>query len=214
VRPAGWGVALLLLAAGLLVGCGVRTPGPEAEGMAAQAAYEARAQRLAGLQAWTLEGRVTVKGPQESGQVRVRLQRDPGGSVLDVRNVFGQTMLRLTRDGQGLRLRDDRGQVYRGPAARRVLRARLGWRVPVGRLDQWVLGLARPGGGPAAMDGRGRPLRIESGPWRIRYPHYVQVEGVWLPQEVNVGHDGLDVRIRVDDWRLQWPEAADQGAAA
>jgi hypothetical protein len=42
----------------------------------------------------------------------------------------------------------------------------------------------------------------------------MQVEGVWLPKELQVGHNGLDLEIRVDRWRLEWPEGAERGAAA
>lgn len=204
-------VGLLVLGA---AGCGVRAPGPQTGTVAAQDAYEERARRLADLAAWTLNGRVTVQGPEESGQVRVRFRKDAEGSRLEVSNPFGQTVLRLTRDGTGVRLRDDQGRLYTGEAARRVLRTRLGWRVPVGRLNEWVLGLAQAREVPAAMDGKGRPLRIEAGRWRIHYPRYMQVKGVWLPKEVQVGHNGLDLEIRVDRWRLEWPDGQDREAAA
>ena len=209
---------LCLSVVGLLVlgaaGCGVRAPGPQTGTIAAQDAYQERARRLSDLTSWTLNGRVTVQGPEESGQVRVRFRQDAEGSRLEVRNPFGQTMLRLTRDDTGVRLRDDQGRLYTGEAARRVLRTRLGWRVPVGRLNEWVLGLAQAQQAPTAMDGKGRPLRIEAGPWRIHYPRYMQVEGVWLPKELQVGHNGLDLEIHVDRWRLEWPEGAERGAAA
>jgi outer membrane lipoprotein LolB len=207
------GPLLVLVGAGLLTACGVQAPGPRTTGQEARDAYQERARRLADLAGWTLSGRVSVQGGEQSGQVRVRWQRDAQGSRLEVRNPFGQTLIRLTRDPSGLRLRDDRGRVYTGGAARQVLRARLGWRVPVGRLGDWVLGLARRGGTPAALDGLGRPLRIEAGPWRVAYPRYVEVKGVWLPRELQVGRDGLDLRIRVDDWDLRWAGGG-KGAAA
>ena len=214
MTPRGLRLAAAALLALGVAGCGVRAPGPQTGTVAAQDAYEERARRLADLAAWTLNGRVTVQGPEESGQVRVRFRKDAEGSRLEVRNPFGQTLLRLTRDGTGVRLRDDQGRLYTGEAARRVLRARLGWRVPVGRLNEWVLGLAQAREVPAAMDGKGRPLRIEAGRWRIHYPRYMQVKGMWLPKEVQVGHNGLDLRIRVDRWRLEWPEGQDREAAA
>ena len=208
MNPRGSAALGLLVAGAVLVtACGIRPPGPRDAGGDAQQAYQERAGRLAELSGWRLTGRVSVRGGEQSGQVRVRWRRDGDGSRLAVSNPFGQTLLRLRRDAAGLRLQDDRGRVYTDGAARRVLRARLGWRVPLGRLDEWVLGMARKGAVPAAVDEQGRPLRIQAGPWQVSYAHYEEVSGVWLPRELTVGRDGLKLRVRVDDWELSWAAA-------
>ena len=196
----------------LLAACAVpQLPGPAADREAAAAAYRQRAERLAGLAGWRLDGRVVAKGPGESGQARIRWSRSDGEGRLAVRNPFGQTMLEVRSGNGGLRMRDARGNLYRGDQVAAELRRRLGWRVPVGRLADWALGL-RPGGRvPEDLDGRGRPRHLTAGAWTVTFAEYTRVDGLWLPQAMHVSRDDMALRIRVDRWRLQWPEDAGRG---
>jgi outer membrane lipoprotein LolB len=195
-------VALALL----LAGCAVpQMPGPAADRDAAVAAYEARAERLGQLAGWQLDGRVVAKGSGESGQARIRWSRRHGDGRLAVRNPFGQTVLEVRSGPSGLRLRDARGGLYRGQRVHTVLEQRLGWRVPVGRLADWALGLARPDGPPADLDGRGRPRHLTADGWTVAFTEYQKVDGLWLPQAMRVSRDGMRLRIKVHRWRLEWP---------
>ena len=197
------GIGLL----GLLAGCAVpQLPGPAEDREAAVAAYERRAARLAELAGWRLDGRVVAKGPGESGQARIRWSRSDGEGRLAVRNPFGQTVLEVRTGARGLQLRDARGGVYRGARVHAVLRERLGWRVPVGRLADWALGLGRGGAAPADLDGRGRPRHLTAGGWRVAFTEYMRVEGLWLPRAMRVSREDMQLRIRVDRWQLQWPQ--------
>lgn len=209
MSPARW--ALVAAVAALLAGCAVpRMPGPAEDQEAAAGAYRERAARLAELAGWQLDGRVVVKGPGESGQARIRWSRSSGEGRLAVRNPFGQTVLEVRRDRDGLSLRDARGGMYRGNEVHAVLQRRLGWRVPLGRLARWALGLGRENRVPADLDDRGRPRHLRVGPWTVAYTEYERVDGLWLPTAMAVTRGETALRIRVDRWQLDWssnPEA-------
>lgn len=196
---------LLAAVLALLAGCSVpRLPGPAADRDAATAAYRERAARLGELTGWRLEGRVVAKGSGESGQARIRWSRSDGEGRLAVGNPFGQTLLEMRRSPAGLRLRDARGGVFHGSRARAVLYQRLGWRVPVGHVADWALGLGPQDRVPEDLDGRGRPRHLTAGPWTVTFPEYMRVDGLWLPRNLEVTRDGMELRIRVDRWRLDW----------
>jgi outer membrane lipoprotein LolB len=200
--------ALLPLLAALLVGgCAVPQLPDQAEDRAqAEAGYRERAARLAELASWELRGRVVAKGPGESGQARIRWSRSGDAGRLAVSNPFGQTLLEVRSGSDGLSLRDARGGVFHGGEVHAVLRERLGWRVPIGRLADWALGLAPGDQVPEDLDGRGRPRHLRAGPWTVTFSEYMRVDGLWLPQSMRVARDGMQLRIRVDRWRLQWAD--------
>ncbi len=167
-------------------------------------AYLQRATRLHTLNKWSLHGRVVVHTPEEGAQVRIHLRSSQNGESLTIRNAFGQTLIQVRNDRFGLRLRDSQGRVYHADQARRALEARLGWPVPVERLSNWVLALEAGKGVPTALDGHGRPLALQARPWEVAYQGYMKVQGVWMPQNMRLIRDQVRLRVRVDQWSLEW----------
>jgi len=207
---------LLAICVGLAAGCaGPRGPEPAADRDVAVASFQDRAQRLAELAGWRLRGRATVDSEQGSGQVRIRWSHQGRQGRLAVSNPFGQTLMVLRHSPQGLRLRDREGHSYRGRQAREVLRQRLGSWVPVDRFSGWALGLpARSGDLPARLDERGLPLGLERAPWAVEYTGYRRTDGVWLPSAMEISREGVRLRIRVDQWDLEWRADTEGGGAA
>lgn len=215
-RPlTGKQLPLLAISVLLATGCaGPRGPEPAADRDAAVASYQDRAQRLADLAGWRLQGRATVDSDQGSGQVRIRWSHQGREGRLAVSNPFGQTLMVLHHNPQGLRLRDREGRTYRGRQAREVLRQRLGSWVPVDRFSGWALGLpARGEEPPASLDERGLPLALEVAPWAVAYTDYRRTDGVWLPASMEISREGVQLRIRVDQWDLEWREGTEAGGA-
>lgn len=211
-RAAGFAAAMVLA----LAACGAgRAPTPAADPQKALSAYQARAERLSDLEGWRLRGRVTVESGRESGQVRVRWSRTGNRGRLGIRNPFGQTLMVLTHGPGELRLRDREGRTFHANQARAVLRERLGAWVPVKRFSSWALGLSSPPEqAPPDLDRRGLPVRLDLGGWSVTYGAYRRVEGVWLPATMEIRGQGTRLRIRVDDWRLDWKGPTDQGGQA
>ncbi|KPV41437.1 hypothetical protein AN478_02350 [Thiohalorhabdus denitrificans] len=196
----------LLLAAGLatvLAGCAALGPQPAEDRGRAEAAYRERAGALAAPEGWRMRARVRVEGPEESGQVRLHWAHEGRSDRLQVRNPFGQTVLEIRYGPRGLQVRDSRGRTYRGATARMVLQRRLGWRVPVESMARWALGLADEGRLPEVLDDRGAPLELRSGPWRVTYGDYRQVEGIWLPGDIRLDREDAEARLLVEQWDLQ-----------
>ncbi|MFP4614393.1 MAG: lipoprotein insertase outer membrane protein LolB [Thiohalorhabdus sp.] len=196
----------LLLAVGLamvLAGCAALGPQPAEDRDRAAAAYRERAEALAAPDGWRMVARVRVEGPEESGQVRLHWTHQDRSDRLQVRNPFGQTVLEVRYGAQGMQVRDSRGRTYRGATARMVLQRRLGWRVPVESMARWALGLADEERLPEVLDDLGAPLELRSGPWRVTYGEYREVEGIRLPRDIRLEREGAEARLRVEQWDLR-----------
>ncbi len=212
-RLAGKRVPWLVISVVLATGCaGPKGPEPAADRDAAVTSFQDRAQRLADLAGWRLQGRATVESEQGGGQVRIRWSHQGRQGRLAVSNPLGQTLMVLRHSPRGLRLQDREGRTFRGRQAREVLRQRLGSWVPVDRFSGWALGLpARSQDPPARLDERGLPLRLERAPWAVQYTEYRRTDGVWLPSAMEISREGVQLRIRVDQWHLEWPSETEGG---
>lgn len=164
----------LLLALSLLTGCASLTqPAIEAANSEAiNAAWAARQQQLSALSGFEAIGRVAVKGGGLSGALRWRQE----GEVFHVRiaGPFGAgalsmegTPAQVAIKGKDIDLVTDQ--------AEQVLAARTGWRLPLGSLRWWVLGLPAPDVAlPASvtLDDQGRALALQQNGWTLRYSAY------------------------------------------
>ena len=185
----------------LLTGC-AGLSGPDGDALAA---YQQRAEQVASLKGWRMQGRIAMQRDGEGGQLRVSLSAfADGGHRLQVRNTFGQTVMVLATTESGPVLRDARGRTYTGEAARAELERRLGGRVPLDRFARWAGGVGPADSPPSAVDDRGRPGAVASGPWSVTYGDYRRVEGIWLPSQVTVQYIGFQMRLLVDRWSLRW----------
>lgn len=164
----------LLLALGLLNGCASLTkPVIEATDTAAiNAAWAARQQQLSALSGFEAIGRVAVKGGGLSGALRwqqegevfhVRIAGPFGAGALSMEGTPAQVAIK----GKDIDLVTDQPE--------QVLAARTGWRLPLGSLRWWVLGLPAPDVAlPASvtLDDQGRALALQQNGWMLRYSNY------------------------------------------
>src|SRR5690606_24981368 len=84
------------------------------------------------------------------------------------------------------------------------LSAVLGWWVPVESLRAWLLGMPDPAYAADTRIGRTDVVRaLEQRLWRLDYESYQLAEGLLVPRRIDMSHDELEVRIRVDDWNIR-----------
>jgi outer membrane lipoprotein LolB len=190
------GGAVVLL--GILLGaCAAPRPVPEDR----TAAWQDHRAKLAALDRWRAEGRLTVDARGEGGQAGFTWI-EPAGSGFRLRlgGPFGRSGARLVSDAGGVVLETGRGRRYRGGDARRLLADLYGWQIPVAGLRQWLLGLPA-GSDDFTLDRFGRLETLQWQDWRVEYARYRPVDGLDLPVELSARRaDGARLRVVVDAW--------------
>lgn len=197
-----------------LAGCAaVPARAPEADRLQA---WTARAQRLAPLTAWEVQGRLALATPEEGWQARLRWVRRRDEHRIDLTGPLGRGHLRLTQDVRGATLHDGE-RTYRDTSAQQLLARTLGWTVPFDGLGYWLRGLPAPDT-PAArrdLDAYGRLARLEQHDWDIRYLEYAHFGGHELPSKVfltraapgrGTKEETLEVRLVIERWELRSEE--------
>ena len=160
-----------LLAFVLLAGCAsVPDTQPAADATAVNAAWAARQQQLGAVSGFQANGRVAVKGGGLSGALR--WQQDGEHFKLRIAGPFGAGALLIEGMPASVAIKGkDIDLVTTEP--QQVLAQRTGWRLPLGALRWWVLGLPEPQSmADVTLDAQGQPLQMQQAGWTLRYSDY------------------------------------------
>ncbi len=192
-------VGPLLLA--LVLGACAAPPPPAVPGAGA-AAWAQREALLSRISHFRLQGRVAVNAGAEAWHLDVSWRQQGPEYVIDLSGPLGAGRARLAgRAGGPVVLETAEGR-FTAADPEQLLYEHTGVRMPVTALRRWLLGLPAPGVRPAAVDGRGRLVRLRQDGWEVRFPGYVRVDGLDLPRRITVERGEVRVRLVVDQWRL------------
>jgi len=201
--------ALLLIAlAGLFAACAA-LPLPPPPTATSEQAWQARQQTLSAVRQWSLEGRIAIQAEQEGWHAALRWSQNITAYDLKLSSPLGQDVLQLHGDEGGVVLRTSEG-VESDVDAETLLAKHLGWRIPLGGLRYWALGLPDPaspiGQQDRELDGMGRLTRLRQSGWQIEFRRYTPVAGIDLPDKIFLNNKEtgkqLEVRLAVEKWQL------------
>jgi outer membrane lipoprotein LolB len=199
---------LVLLSALVLTACA--TQGVRLSPEQRQAVWQQHNLQLAGLQNWSLTGRVAVRAGDQGWQAGMRWSRQPELQELQLTGPFGGGVVLLRQDNAGVVLRDNRGDEYYDTDAEQLLEQVTGWRLPVNALGYWIRGQAVPETPKELeLDEHGRIKRLSQQQWQITYQQFGDYDGLSMPQRIllqrpaDQGEDNaLAVRLAVNGWKL------------
>lgn len=162
-----------------------------------------REQALAHADHWTLRGRLGVVSGKEGGSGSLEWTQEGDRYSFVVRGPLAGKSFRLTGGPGWALLEGVDGGPRRAADAQTLLRAVLGWDVPLRDLRAWVLGL-RADGGPATLAfGTDRlPEVLHQDGWTVDYRQWDTTRQPPLPQKVFAERAPYKVRLSVDSWQF------------
>ncbi|MBJ7538286.1 lipoprotein insertase outer membrane protein LolB [Marinomonas transparens] len=161
-------------------------------------------QSIAAISTWETSGRVGIRTQEDAVSGNFTWQKSPTGFSLDIIGPFGQgaTKLKSTTDGQvTLAYKDTE---ITGPNAAILLQQELGWVFPVDQVSYWIRGLAYPQT-PSRMtkNSDNLPNKIEQDGWLVTYKNFTKVDGLSLPQKMQVSNPPFRVNLIINQWTIQ-----------
>lgn len=184
---------------------------PETVVVDPQLSWARHQSQLQDLEAWTLDGRISLRHAEEAWHASLRWQQVDSTYHINLFGPFGQGAVQLDGSPQGVILQHD-GQTLQSDDAEQLLHQQLGLQVPVNGLRYWAVGLVAPDSDyREELDPAGRLAVLQQNGWRVRYRSYVSVQGVMLPGKIFLDHDGLDVRLVIDQWEAVGPSIQQVG---
>ncbi len=156
---------------------------------------------LGALDDYGFSARIAVRDGDEgfNGSLRWEQRRD----YFDVRvsGPLGAGTVLIAGDPGALEVTDDAGEVTALDDPERDLRERYGWRIPVGSLRYWALGIPDPTS-PAetVVDEGGRLERLAQGGWDVSIGQYREAGGRQMPRKLTATQGESRVRLVIDRW--------------
>lgn len=193
IRPATLAVSIAALLA--VSGCSLFPMKSEKSRLA----WEARRERLARVDEFTLQARVSSGGIfGVKGNLHWRQQRD--AFQMRVAGPFGIGATNISGHGKQVEIRSPKG-VFTTQDPEADIRAKLGWSFPVDHLRYWVLGIPAPGSkAEVEWDRDGRLVSLEQDDWTLEVEEYQAAGALELPRKFEVANDEVRIKVVVDAW--------------
>ena len=160
------------------------------------------------LDAFSLEGRFSLRNEDKSYSGRLSWRHDRGGDRVLLSSPLGQGMAEIVSDAEGAHLTASDGQIYSAADTETLTRDVLGYPLPLAQMSDWVRATLRDAE-ESTIDEFGRPLSQRVAMWRIEYG-YENDDASAVPNRIfaeRVG-GGLELRLRIDEWTRLPSEAS------
>ena len=204
------------LAALLLTGCALMAP-PQPPAVAdAGFALEGRVavrygtENLSGRIVWTHQQVQGPPGESVNDSVRGSVRdssrepsRTPGRDEISLASPLGNQVARLVRDASGVTLTDSNQQTFRAADAESLTEQRMGWRLPLTGLADWVQGRVSAGATQDVQrDIAGRISLLAQSDWRILYSY--EDDTALRPKRLIMQYiksaEPLEIRLVIERW--------------
>ena len=156
---------------------------------------------------FALEGRIAVRYGAENLSGLINWSHDAARDEIGLASPLGNQLARLTRSADGVTLTDHRQQQFRAADAESLSEQRLGWRLPLAGLTDWVRARAAAGAAAGAVqearrDDAGRLQFLAQSDWRIEYSY--EDEAARVPKRLILQYvkaaEPLEIRLVIDRW--------------
>ena len=157
---------------------------------------------------FVVRGKLAVVEGEQSVSARFIWRQTGSAFSIDLWGPFGQGQMRLEGDGRELILRDAAGAVLTRGTSDEVMRAQLGWTLPLDVLPEWVQGRPHPGlpSTDRATDAHGRLASFRQLDWTVALGRYGQPKkvsaGREMPYQVSARRGIYRVRLAISDWQI------------
>jgi len=150
---------------------------------------------------FSAEGRISVKYGDDSLSGKFAWSHSAARDELSLASPLGNQLAQIVRDASGVVLTNSERQEFRAADVESLTEARLGWRLPLAGLTDWVRGRPQGDGGQARRDDNGRLAELRESGWVIEYS-YGDPPG--LPRRLILNYPGaekpLEIRLVIDSW--------------
>jgi len=200
---------LVLICVAALSGCESLVVSEPAEPHAktVDEAWASHNKKLAQLEAWNIDGRISLRLDEEAWHATLLWQQIDQAYHIRLFGPFGAGAIQLDGSPQAVVLTQE-GEQLHSQDPEQLLSQRLGWHVPIKGLRYWAVGQKIPNkSANVDLDQFGHLANLEQDGWKIRYRRYVTVDGYSLPSKIFMENKGLDIRIVIDRWKITGQKA-------
>ncbi|MEH6388711.1 lipoprotein insertase outer membrane protein LolB [Pseudomonas profundi] len=200
-------VVTLVCVAVALSGCGNLHKRETLEFGGDAAAWKAHRQSVEPIVSWTLQGKLGMRSPEQSGSGTLLWLQQRESYDIRLSGPLGRGATQIVGTPAGVTLEIAGREPMHAATAEDLLEEQIGWRLPVEHLLWWVRGLPAPDSpSRLQLDIESRLARLQQSGWTIEYSRYQDVDGIELPQRMQLaGHDIL-LTLIITQWDSELSE--------
>ncbi|MBU2021191.1 MAG: lipoprotein insertase outer membrane protein LolB, partial [Gammaproteobacteria bacterium] len=159
-------------------------------------------ENVSAISKWETSGRVGIRTKNDAISGNFNWQKDAKTFDLSIVGPFGQGATHLNQTIDGIVTLAYEDKVIKGNDPATLLQQELGWAFPVEQVTYWMRGLAYPNSASKiTKDPESQlPNTIEQDGWLITYSNFTQVEGLSLPQKMQVSNPPFRVNLIINQW--------------
>lgn len=157
------------------------------------AAWQTHRNAVTPLDSWTLQGKLGVRAPHESGSGTLFWLQQQDYYDIRLSGPLGRGATRIQGNNDRVTLDIAGQQPTSASSAEALLEKQVGWQLPVEHLLWWVRGLPAPDSpSRLQLNPDSQLARLSQAGWTVEYSRYQQVDDMQLPQRLQLsGHDML-----------------------
>lgn len=197
-------ITVILLATGILAGCVSMSTKQQAPNTFQTKTAQQRQEQLNKVESWDAAGAISIQQAHKSPMIMRYEWQQMGPSNYQIELSGSLNMGAATITGQPGRVtlrKGDQAPVS-APTAEQLMQKNLGWSLPINSLWYWARGLPAPGPNDGVKyDDYGHLIMLRQYGWLINYQEYQTVEGVDLPQVIELQGRGLLIRLVIKQWK-------------
>ena len=161
-----------------------------------------RIRTLSHIQTFELAGVLAIRTPHEAGSLHWQwLQKGPHRYTMTLQGPLGTGAVRLEGCPHKIMLQKADGKKIFAANPDQLLLQETGWQLPVSGFYYWVRSLPVPGlTAQKTNDAQNRLRQLKQAGWTIQYLHYVNVNGLDLPDSMSLTTPSVSLKVAVSRW--------------
>lgn len=173
---------------------------------ASQQLNQAHLKHMAGIQHFSLKGRIGVQTQGKGFSGGLHWQHDTSADDVALYSPLGGQVASIKKSAEKITLVDANGKSFSANDAETLTQSTLGWQLPLSGLADWVLG--RPAGYAAqgntlhngTWDERGLLTTLTQDGWQIEFQNYSEQSGYMLPAKIVLKSEQVNLKLLVEKW--------------
>jgi len=162
-----------------------------------------RVQQLKQMRTWTVKGRISLKTPKENFIANLLWRQQEKGYLIRIYNNLGQTYAQISQTGSSMITLEFDKKKYHGKNAQKLLKAILGWDLPIKEMAEWIKGynLSKRSSSKKNENGTLRSLSYKN--WFVDFNRYAQYKKRILPTQIELKNTDILLKISIHDWKFE-----------
>ena len=165
--------------------------------------------QIASIRDFKIEGRLGVQSDKQGISGTVHWHHLKVSDEMNLYSPLGGKIAEILNDNNGVTLTTSNNQVFKAQDPEALTESTLGWRLPITKLSDWIVG--RPANGAISnvkWDDDGKLKKFNQEGWEISYLEYKENNQVVLPSKMNIRNSKLNLRLIIDRWELSSTQEA------